>query len=119
MTESVCMKENPWNFLNFPSGTNATLLMTIICRPIETVESALSWNLTDVESDAVIYFNSQRFNWTSFNEKILKIYHYIDSLVHYEDSRNVTYLNNSIEKFKKAWTDQVTAKDAWEARFVY
>lgn len=119
MTETVCLEKNPANFLNFPSGTNGTFLMNIICRPIRTVESALSLNLTDVESDALLSFQNQNFNWTLFNEKIVKIYHYIDSLVHQEDQGNITFLNDAAEKFKEAWTDRVTARDAWEARFVF
>ncbi|XP_043481651.1 ATP-binding cassette sub-family A member 13 isoform X2 [Leptopilina heterotoma] len=115
MTETVCSEKNPENFLNFPSGTNGTFLMNIICRPIRTVESALSLNLTDVESDAILSFQNQNFNWTLFNEKIVEIYHYIDSLVHQEDQGNIKVLNDAAEKFKEAWTDRVTARDAWEA----
>lgn len=119
MTETVCMDKNSSNFLNFPMGTNATFLMNIICRPIRTVESALNLDLINVENDATQSFQNQNFNWTLFNEKIVKIYHYIDSLVHQKDEGNVTYLNNAVEKFREAWTDYVTARDAWEARFVF
>lgn len=116
LTKSVCIEPNAPNLINFPPGSNVTFLTNLICRPIKTVESTLGVNLSNIEGRETM--NSD-FNWTGFNEKVIEIYHYVDSIVHQEDpDNNVGNLNKLLEKFIQSWTKDITVTDAWEVRFV-
>ena len=117
LTRSLCMESKAPNLINFPAGSNATLLKNLICRQMKIVESTLSLNLSNIEGDKTMNIKRNDFNWTGFNDKVMEIYHYVDSLVHQEDPDN-NHLNKLMEKFTQSWTEDITVTDAWEVRFV-
>ncbi|XP_033223873.1 phospholipid-transporting ATPase ABCA1 isoform X3 [Belonocnema kinseyi] len=112
LTKNVCLEPNAPNLINFPPGSNATFLINLICRPIKIVESTLSVNLSNIEGRETM---NRDFNWTGFNEKVIKIYHYVDSLVQQENPDNYAGdLNKLLEKFIQSWTKDISVTDAWE-----
>ena len=113
------MESESQNLINFPQHSNATLLKILICRQMTIVESSLNFNLSSAESGGIMLFQKSNFNWTAFNEKLVKIYYFVDSLVHQEDPQYILFdLDKMMLKFKQSWTEDLTIKDAWEVRFV-
>lgn len=83
-----------------------------------SVQAHLQLNVTDLLENDVDYVN-QRFNWTSFNVKIVDIYGYIDSLVRAEDQRiNPNTLAKLQEDFVQSWTEDLNAREALEIRLI-
>lgn len=72
--------------------------------------------MTNIENEEATY-RRKEFNWTAFNEKIIEIYQYIDTLVHQEDQHyNLKKLDKLKQDFKTSWTTDIMTKDAWEIR---
>ncbi|XP_011684588.1 PREDICTED: uncharacterized protein LOC105447955 isoform X2 [Wasmannia auropunctata] len=113
-TRSYCTEPNSPDLLNFPKESNSTILKEATCYLSKIVQRNLEINVTSIEIEEAIY-RRKEFNWTSFNEKVIEIYQYVDTLVHQED---LHYDLKKIEKlkqnFKFSWMTNVTAKDTWE-----
>ncbi|XP_018348552.1 PREDICTED: uncharacterized protein LOC108752306 [Trachymyrmex septentrionalis] len=113
-TRVYCMESNPPELLNFPKESNSTILKELTCYLSKIVQRNLELNVTNIENEEATY-RRKEFNWTAFNEKIIEIYQYIDTLVHQEDQHyNLKKLDKLKQDFKTSWTTNITAKDAWE-----
>lgn len=72
--------------------------------------------MTNIEMEETVY-KKREFNWTNFNERIIGIYHYIDTLIHQNDQYyDLKRLEKLKENFKISWTTNLTSKEAWEIR---
>ncbi|XP_072756384.1 uncharacterized protein Ldd isoform X2 [Anoplolepis gracilipes] len=115
-TKTYCMDPNPPALLNFPKGSNSTILKELVCYLSKSVQTDLELNVTNIEIEEATY-KKKEFNWTAFNEKTIEIYQYIDTLVQ-QDQESQRYDSKKLEKlkqnFKTSWTTDLTAKDAWE-----
>ncbi|KAG5315958.1 ABCAD protein, partial [Acromyrmex insinuator] len=113
-TRVYCMESNPPELLNFPKESNSTILKELTCYLSKIIQRNLELNMTNIENEEATY-RRKEFNWTAFNEKIIEIYQYIDTLVHQEDQYyNLKELNILKQNFKTSWTTNITAKDTWE-----
>ncbi|KAG7198455.1 hypothetical protein KM043_005838 [Ampulex compressa] len=113
-TRSYCTDPKPPALLNFPKGSNETLLKELVCRLSKSVQGNLELNVTSLEQEEAMYRTKRSFNWTAFNEKTIAIYEYVDTLVHQEDrSYSSEKLARLKEDFKAAWFDNITAEDSW------
>ncbi|XP_076176197.1 lipid droplet defective isoform X2 [Ptiloglossa arizonensis] len=109
-TRTYCADPNPPALLNFPKGSNDTVLKALVCRLSRSVQSKLELNITEMESHV-----KEDFNWTDFNAKTIEIYRYIDVVLHEKESEN--HLAN-LEKLKRnftvSWIEDLTMQDAVE-----
>ncbi|XP_066598930.1 uncharacterized protein ldd isoform X2 [Prorops nasuta] len=111
------LRNPPTSLLNFPKGSNEQLLKNLTCRIARSVQAALELNVTDIEFEESTYRRKKSFNWTDFNEKIMQIYYYIDSIVHSEKPNggyDMARLEVLRKDFAKSWTKDLNMKDAWE-----
>lgn len=115
-TGTYCTEPSPPDLLNFPKESNSTVLKDLTCYLSKIVQRNLELNVTNIETEEVAY-RQREFNWTDFNEKVIEIYEYIDTLVHQEDQHyDLKKLEKLRQKFKTSWTTDITARDAWEIR---
>ncbi|XP_020291877.1 uncharacterized protein LOC109858741 isoform X2 [Pseudomyrmex gracilis] len=113
-TRTYCTDTKPPALLNFPKESNGTVLKELVCYLAKSVQTNLELNVTNIEIEEAIY-RQRRFNWTSFNEKTIEIYEYIDSLVHQKDQQyDLKKLEKLKQNFKISWTIDLTIKDIWE-----
>lgn len=102
--------------LNFPKESNRTILKELVCYLSKTVQGSLELNITSIKIEEDAY-RQREFNWTSFNEKTIEIYRYVDTLVHQEDQYfDFKKLEILKQKFKTSWTMDAQMKDVWEIR---
>ncbi|KAI4485555.1 hypothetical protein M0802_012731 [Mischocyttarus mexicanus] len=114
-TKSYCIDSNPPDLIVFPTGSDKKLLKELICRVTRSVENALMINITNVELNNDQNGEKSKFSWTSFNDKVIKIYKYIDDILFQEDKNyNLLKLRYVKSNFKTSWTTNLSSKEAWE-----
>ncbi|XP_053595540.1 uncharacterized protein LOC103571174 isoform X2 [Microplitis demolitor] len=113
-THSYCVERNK-DLLNYPPGSNVTLLKGLVCRLARAVQTELEINLTSSELQEMTFKDRNSFNWTAFNEKLVEIYAYVDTLVQFDgDSYLLKRFDELKRNFESTWTKDLTAENAWE-----
>ncbi|XP_023289550.1 uncharacterized protein LOC105698871 [Orussus abietinus] len=113
-TDAYCTPTAP-NLLNFPEGSDSRLLKRLVCRSANLALRKLELNTTQVKLEEEELKGAKDFNWTAFNEKIVVIYGYIDSLVQWKDPKfNSTALKMLKSDFVESWTQNVTLSESVE-----
>ncbi|KAH0550173.1 hypothetical protein KQX54_017854 [Cotesia glomerata] len=113
-TCSYCLERNN-DLVAYPAGSNVTLLKGLVCRLARAVQTELEINLTLSELQEMTFKDRTPFNWTSFNEKLLEIYTYVDTLVQFDgDSYLLKRFDELKRNFERTWTTNLTAEHAWE-----
>lgn len=103
--------------MNYPAGSNATLLKDLVCRLARSVQVNLDFNRTEFEAQELMVTTRKPFNWTAFNAKTLEIYEYIETLLpQVDENYNAERLKALSEKFVRSWTKDLSIRDAWEIR---
>ncbi|KAK9294638.1 hypothetical protein QLX08_010802 [Tetragonisca angustula] len=115
-TRTYCTNTNRPDLINFPKGSNETVLKALVCRITRFVQTDLEMNISDIEqTEEIRYRNRAPFNWTGFNAKTIEIYRYVDTLVHQENSDyDASRLERLKEEFETSWSLDVGAKDVFE-----
>ncbi|XP_076237165.1 lipid droplet defective [Calliopsis andreniformis] len=112
-TRSYCIEPNPPALFNFPKGSNETVLKMLICRLAKAVQTDLE--LDTNQSSFEERFHQMKLNRTDFNTVIIRIYRYIDKLVH---QKMPDYALDDLNKLKMdlqaSWTNDISMKDAAE-----
>ncbi|OAD61200.1 ATP-binding cassette sub-family A member 13 [Eufriesea mexicana] len=105
--DAYCRRSNETTLINFPKGSNETLLKSLVCHVITIMDSEIRTEISRNESTD--------FNWTEFNVKVIEIYRYIDSLIYQEDSNyDFARLEKLKEDFRTSWSIDVSVKDVLE-----
>lgn len=117
-TRTYCTDPNRPGLINFPKGSNETVLKALVCRISKFVQTDLEMNISDIEqTEEIRYRNRAPFNWTGFNAKTIEIYRYVDTLVHQENpDYDASRLERLKEEFQTSWSLDVGAKDVFEMR---
>ncbi|XP_024944655.1 uncharacterized protein LOC107271675 isoform X2 [Cephus cinctus] len=116
-TQAYCNASISIELLEYPESSNDVILKKTICRLSSLVEMNLDRSVTDLDkSISTFSLKKYDFNWTAFNDKTIKIYKHIDSLLHEEDLKNyeLEVIERSRQKFINAWTADLSIQDAWE-----
>ncbi|XP_034938100.1 phospholipid-transporting ATPase ABCA1 [Chelonus insularis] len=108
---SYCQVENPPELIQYPSGSNVTLLKDIICRFMEIIDTKLNVNLKQVKSGTVHV--KKPFDWTELNKKFVQLYEYFYILSDDSDV-DVARLEELQAIFKSSWSENLTLSTAWE-----
>nr|XP_012136751.1 PREDICTED: uncharacterized protein LOC100878441 isoform X3 [Megachile rotundata] len=115
-TRTYCTDPNPPALLNFPKGSNETVLKSLVCRLSKSVQTDLELNITEIElREDARYWKKGSFNFTDFNAKTIEIYRYIDTLIHQKDTDyDFTNLEKLKEDFRTSWSIDLSIKDVFE-----
>ncbi|XP_017788277.1 PREDICTED: uncharacterized protein LOC108570860 [Habropoda laboriosa] len=115
-TRTYCTNPNPPVLLNFPKGSNKTVLKALVCRLSRFVQTELELNMTEIGlREEAHYRNRGSFNWTGFNVKTIEIYRYIDTLVYQKDSDyDLAEFERLKDAFRQSWSTDLGAKDVFE-----
>ncbi|XP_076548743.1 lipid droplet defective isoform X1 [Osmia lignaria lignaria] len=115
-TRTYCTDPNPPGLLNFPKGSNETVLKSLVCRLSKSVQTDLELNMTEIDlREDARYWKKGSFNFTDFNAKTIEIYRYIDTLIHQKDSDyDKANLEKLKEDFRRSWSVDLSVKDVFE-----
>nr|XP_031839600.1 uncharacterized protein LOC116430078 isoform X2 [Nomia melanderi] len=112
-TATYCVYPISLTLVNFPSGSNATALKTLICRLSSLVESYLDLNVTAIKLG--LSPKDAEFNWHQFDARAVEFYRHVDALIHQKDlSNRSNYLQKLKRDFRNSWTNDLSVRDGFE-----
>ncbi|XP_048511619.1 ATP-binding cassette sub-family A member 13 isoform X2 [Athalia rosae] len=116
-TATYCNDENYPPLINYLKGSNETRLKNDICHLSQFIESR-----TELDASITIPTTNNTpvsptpFNWTTFNDRLIRIYREIDLVIHqiYPDLRPESQRERLIDEFIVSWTKNVSVSEGFE-----